>query len=123
MVQAQQIAEGEKGSDLGPRLPGTPRPTLCPGILLSDKGTLAFGGGCRESNLKVEPCRDPTLSSRGCCQGTELVFQLFPGSHSKTIAQKHLCLWTLGRGNDQSKIDPEPQGWGASGCQRQPSSL
>ena len=44
MVQAQQIAEGEKGSDLGPRLPGTPRPTLCPGILQSDKGTLAFGG-------------------------------------------------------------------------------
>ena len=59
MVRAQQIAEGEKGSDLGPRLPGTPRPTLCPGILLSDKGTLAFGGGVGKATRRWSPAETP----------------------------------------------------------------
>ena len=58
MVQAQQTAEGEKGSDLGPRLPGTPCSALCPGVVLPDKGTLALGG-VGKATLKWSPMEAP----------------------------------------------------------------
>ena len=58
MVQAQQTAEGEKRSDLGPRLPGTLCSALCPGVVLPDKGTLALGG-VGKATLKWSPMEAP----------------------------------------------------------------
>lgn len=62
------------------------------------------------------------MSSRGGrCQGPEPVFQLFPGPHSKTIAQKNVSApGLLAVEMIRRKIDPSP---GVGGTQLPDVSL